>query len=261
MKKVSAALVVIISVFLSLVASFSYVKYMEHSDPENYYLDPNVAISRAEIHNIVQDFIMENPEMIVESVDKMNVAAAKKEQEKTAKFIKNNLQNIHDNPNNPRFGNRNAKVKIVEIFDYRCGFCKRMMKVKDQLIASGVNVEMIFIELPILGEFSDKAARASLAVNIIDNTKYMDFHRELMNYSGPLDSRTIPNIVKSVGISEQEFNKTLDNSNIEKILDDNKRLAASLGILGSPAYLIGEELYSGALSYDELTTIINRLSK
>jgi protein-disulfide isomerase len=261
MKSVNAGLVVVVSVFLSLLASYGYLQLKEKDRPESYSIDPNSSISRVEIENIVQEFILEHPEVIVNSVDKMNVKEAQKEKEKLKTFISENLDSIHSNKNSPKFGNSKAKVKIVEIFDYRCGFCKRMMKVKDELIASGKDVQFIFIELPILGDFSEKASRAALAVNSIDPKKYMDFHRTMMNYSGPIDSYTIPNIVKSVGISEVDFNKALNNSNIDKIINDNKRLAASLNIMGSPAYLIGDELYAGALSYDEISEIIDRLSK
>ncbi len=256
----SIVIVSAITVVLSFSASFGYIKYVEKKNPESYFLDPQQAISRTEIQNIVKDFIIENPALIVESVDRMNLDQARKERDRVQNYIKENLNEIQTSKDDPRIGNPKAKIKIVEFFDYRCGYCKRMMKVKDQLLASGIDLEIVFKEFPVLGEFSDKAARVSLAVNSVDKSKYMDFHRQLMNYTGPTDENALLNIVKAVGISEEQFNKAAKSSNIEKILEGNKKIARSIGILGSPAYLINEEYYPGALSYEEIMEIIKRLS-
>jgi protein-disulfide isomerase len=256
----SFIITVFFAVALSITASFGYVKYVEKKNPESYLLNPEQAISRTEIQNMIKEFIVENPALIVESVDRMNMEQARKEKDRTANFIKENLKEIQTNKDDPRIGNPDAKVKIVEFFDYRCGYCKKMMKVKDQLLASGNDVEIIFKEFPVLGDFSDKAAHAALAVNHIDKRKYMDYHRAMLTYNGPIDENTILNIVKSTGITEEQFNKALKDKSIEKILDDNRKLARNIGIMGSPAYLIGEDYYPGAVSYEEIIEIINRNS-
>lgn len=261
MKSLSTIIIVsFITVCVSFAASFGYIKYVENKRPESYFLDPQQAISRTEIQNIVKDFIIENPALIVESVDRMNLDQARKERERVQNYIKDNIKQIQSSKKDPRIGNPNAKIKIVEFFDYRCGYCKRMMKVKDQLLASGMDIEIVFKEFPVLGDFSEKAARASLAVNSIDKSKYISFHRDLMNYTGPTDENALLNIAKAAGISEEQYSKALKSSNIEEILEDNKKIARAIGILGSPAYLINEEYYPGALSFEEIKEIIERLS-
>ncbi len=249
-----------IAVLLSFLASFGYVKYVEQKNPESYYLDPQQAISRTEIQNIVKEFIVENPKLIVESVDRMNLEEARKERDRTANYIKDNLKEIQNNKKDPRFGKTNAKVKIVEFFDYKCGYCKKMMRVKDEMIARGIDVEFIFKEFPVLGEFSDKAARAALAVNKIDQNKYIEFHRALLTYNGPTDENTIINIVKSIGVPEDKFNNALKDSSIDTMLEANRKLARNIGIMGSPAYLIEDEFYPGALSLEELIELVKKHS-
>ncbi len=262
MKNLTAIVIAcVVTMVLSFSATFGYIKHIENKRPESYLLDPEQAISRTEIQNIVKDFIIENPALIVEAVDRMNMDQARKERERVQNYIKDNLADIQSNKNDPRVGNPKSKIKIVEFFDYRCGYCRKMMIVKDKLLASGIDIEIVFKEFPVLGEFSKQAARASLAVNSIDKSKYLEFHRNLMNYNGPTDENTILNVVKASGIDEAKFNQALKSSNIDKILQENEKIARSMGVMGSPAYLIGEEFYPGALNYEEILEIIKRVYK
>jgi len=260
MKILHFVITVVISMLVALGASFGYIKYVKNANPEGYVLDPNSSITRVEIENIVKEFVLDNPELIVESVDRMNSNQAQKEKDRIDAYINSNIESVHKNPNNPRYGKKGAKLKIVEFFDYRCGYCKRMMSVKDQAVANNLDVEFIFVEFPILGEFSEEASKAALAINIADSSKYIDYHREMLNHNGPVDENTIPSVVAKIGISSEQFAKYLKNPKIKEILEDNKKLARGVGVMGSPAYIIGKEYYPGAMSYEELEAMVKKSS-
>src|SRR3546814_8484669 len=61
-------------------------------------------------------------------------------------------------------GPADAKVSVVEFFDYRCGFCKRMMPDVMRLISDKPHVRVVLKEFPVLGPESVTASRAALAV-------------------------------------------------------------------------------------------------
>ena len=78
---------------------------------------------KEEIQRIIEDYIMANPEVILNSVAEMR-SREEREREIAAK---NNLIDLKDeimnNPTDPVGGNPMGDVTVVEFFDYRCGYC------------------------------------------------------------------------------------------------------------------------------------------
>src|SRR5829696_9146429 len=82
------------------------------------------------------------------------------------------FRSIHD----PIAGNPNGSISIVEFFDYQCSYCITIASSIRSIVKSNPNVRIIFKEYPILGETSNVASRAALAVNKISPQKYYIFH-------------------------------------------------------------------------------------
>src|ERR1700754_2268915 len=68
---------------------------------------------REEVEAIVKNYLLTNPEVLVEAFTELD---NRHNQENFAKLVS------HDN--DPSIGPKNAKVTIVEFFDYNCGYCK-----------------------------------------------------------------------------------------------------------------------------------------
>ena len=67
-----------------------------------------------------------------------------------------------------------AKVAVIEMFDYHCGYCKRAAGQVKELTRNDPDVKVIFRELPILREESDIGAEFALAAR--EQGKFLDFH-------------------------------------------------------------------------------------
>ena len=83
-------------------------------------------INKQEIQNIIEKYILENPEIIIESLEKFT--ADQKEKEKL-NFV-NILNDFYDNKvyaNLPRIGNIDSELIILEFVDYNCGYCKKTL--------------------------------------------------------------------------------------------------------------------------------------
>ena len=82
------------------------------------------AKQRGEIEKIVQDYLLQNPEFMLEVFER--VTSYQKEQED--KRVRDNLvrlnEELYHDPNSVTIGNPKADVAIVEFFDYRCSYCK-----------------------------------------------------------------------------------------------------------------------------------------
>ena len=141
---------------------------------------PTTTMSKAEIETLVKEYILENPEIIRDAIIKLQEKEAVQEQEIYRESIVSAKDALENDPRDPAIGPADAKVTIVEFFDYNCGFCKRATPwVEEAAKKYGDDVRVVFKELPILDDrtkTSRLASRAALAAMKYD----MDEGREIM---------------------------------------------------------------------------------
>ena len=198
---------------------------------------------------------MENPEVILESVDRLR----NKMQENTEtndKFLEENFMQMANNPIIPFMGSDNPKVTIIEFFDYNCGYCKKSLDAIRELLRSEYDLKVSFRDYPILSPSSKIAAQAALAAK--EQGKYFLLHSALMSLQGNLDENKIYSTAESLQIDIIKLKEDMNKPEIKKILEDNEDLARKLNIRGTPTFLINGKLYAGALELNKLKTIINQ---
>ena len=133
---------------------------------------------KAAIEKIVRDYILENPEIITDAV---RILKNRKEQADNAadlQLLASNRNALLNDPESPVGGNPKGDVTVVEFFDYRCGVCKRIHPIVDQLVKSDPNIKRVYKEWPILGPNSVLASRAAIASR--KQGKYLSFHKVMM---------------------------------------------------------------------------------
>ena len=79
-------------------------------------------IDRKEIESIIHEYIMNNPELIIKSVEKLRQVAEQEDDDKKNFLIKN-FELFANDKNIPWQGEENASVILIEFFDYNCGYC------------------------------------------------------------------------------------------------------------------------------------------
>jgi len=212
---------------------------------------------KEEIQRIIEDYIMANPEVILNSVAEMR-SREEREREIAAK---NNLIDLKDeimnNPTDPVGGNPMGDVTVVEFFDYRCGYCKQFYTALNEVIDEDDNVRVVFKELPVLGPSSVLAARAAIAAS--RQNLYNDFHKRMMESKGSFDESQLFDIAEDVGLDVVRLKKDMELRGVQGILDDTKVLADKLSISGTPAIIVGEELIRGAIGKERLKSLIGQV--
>lgn len=207
-----------------------------------------------------KEFIDNNPRVILDSVqrfvDKEQAEAQKKQQEQVEVNVKKNIDRIRDEKHTGVANPDGTKV-VVEFFDYNCGYCKMGSKAIESIVKKDPTVKVIFRDFPIFGGMSMEAAKYSVAVAITTPSKYLDFHSALMA-SEASSIENIENALKEAKISVDRVKRTLKTraEDIEKRLNENRRLGEEIGIRGTPAFLIGDEFIPG---YVDETTILEKL--
>ncbi len=205
------------------------------------------AASKSEIEKIVREYIIENPEIIEEAL----IALTEKEKVAQAAAAKAaiaaNADKLYAHAGDYSVGPDDAKVTVVEFFDYRCGYCKRSVDWIQKLPNEyDGEVRVVFKELPIFGGVSETAALAALAAGKQD--KYVEMHMALMNIKSndDLTESNIDAVARAAGIDVSKMRADMKSASVRKQLADMKALGESLVVTGTPGFFIGDQHIEGA---------------
>ena len=156
----------------------------------------------------------------------------------------------------PIVGDPDAKYTIVEFFDYRCGYCSKQANDLAKLLEEKNNVKIIYLESPIFGGISDTVARVALSIWNSNPDLYFDVHNKFMNLGPRMKKDNIIDTLNELKLNGElifaEAEKDIDN----KIILQNRSLAQSLNLRGTPALIINDNLSPGYLKYENLITFI-----
>lgn len=191
-----------------------------------------------DIRRIIYDYLMENPEVIIEAVNAYSARERELARTHAKETAAANLSALL-NPDHGFIAGKDpdkAKVAVIEMFDYHCSFCKRAAPLIKQTIETDKNVKIVFRELPILREESDYAAEMSLASR--EQGKFLDFHFAMMGASGVLTKERVQSFAKQQGLDVAKLEKARQNSEISAAIIEDHEIAAEMGVEGTPMFII-----------------------
>ena len=157
-------------------------------------------------------------------------------------------------PADPTAGNPAATVTLVEFYDTRCPYCRRMMGATEELLRTDPGVRIVFKDLPILGPASQLESRALLAAQ--RQGGYLRLQAAVMRTSAPSTSDSLRAEAERQGLDGAALLRDMDDPAIKARLDANIALAQQIGIQGTPAMVIGAHLIPGAVSLDDLRAAV-----
>lgn len=208
------------------------------------------------VEGLVRDYILDNPEVIIESMQNYQIRQQLAEQEAAAAAVATYSDELRNDASSPVAGNPDGDVTVVEFFDYRCAYCKKVLPGIQDLLKSDGNVRYVFKEFPILGPDSVTASRAALAVWSLDPEKYFGFHQALMEARGTLGEEQVLAIAKKLGLDPKAVKETMAKPEIQETIERNIALAQKLNVQGTPAFVIGDTLMPGAMDADQLRELV-----
>jgi protein-disulfide isomerase len=205
------------------------------------------------VNTLIGDYIKNNPEEILASLEQHQIDQAARAEEVAAEtYVKN--KDYFESDAVETVGNENADVKVIEFFDYNCGYCKRAFTDIQTLLDKDKNVEVVFVEMPILGPTSLTAAKWALAAAKQD--KYFEFHAALMKYPGQKNESSLEKLAEEVGLDVAQLKEDANDEELLANLEKNLALAREMGISGTPGFIVNGEVYRGYLGYDGLQAVI-----
>lgn len=206
---------------------------------------------RAEIEKIIREYLIANPEVLVEAQQALEEKRQEQERIAQQETITNSAEELFNSEYDGIVGNPEGSVTIVEFFDYNCGFCERAMEDMEALVEANPDLRFVLKEFPILGPDSQKAHVVSMAFRALAPEKYGEFHRALLT-SGRATEATAIETALALGVDEAALREEMKNPAIAEAFGKTYELANALAITGTPSYVVGNEVIYGALGQDVL---------
>ncbi len=215
-----------------------------------------VSPEQARFEEAIHGYLLDHPNVVVEVLQLLRARDKQAEAQKGRANLVKYRDTLLNDPTSPVGGNPNGDVTVIEFFDYHCGYCKRVLPTVRAMLDEDPGVRIVYKEYPILGPASVLAARAALASLRQDAGKYRVFHETMMASKARLNERRILDIAEEVGFDPDRLKADMNDPEIEGTIQRNLALADSLGINGTPTFVIGDTIVPGAVDLDTLRSLI-----
>jgi protein-disulfide isomerase len=201
-----------------------------------------VSGDRARIERIVRDYILEHPEIIPEAIKRL-------QDREVAKVLDSSRQEFETPFGGAWAGAEDGDVVLVEFFDYACPYCRSSVADVDRLLKEDKRLKVVWRDFPVLGPQSEEAAMASLSA--ARQNRYQAFYGAMFDAGRPSRAAMIK-AVRAARLDEGRTGRDLGSSELKAEIAKNLDLGRTLGLTGTPSYMIGDRILSGAVGYDEL---------
>lgn len=190
---------------------------------------------KKEIEQLIHDYLVNNPEVLVEASQALQQKQQQSMQEQAKAAISEHAKALFTE-DLAVAGNPKGNVTIVEFFDYQCIHCKKMQPVISELINKDKNVRVIYKEFPIFGKTSELASKVALAAAM--QGKYKLMHDALLSVDKRLNETIIMEKAKAVGLNMEKLKKDMDSDRVKTELKENRELAENMHLMGTPAFIV-----------------------
>jgi len=210
-----------------------------------------------QVETVIENYLMNNPQFVIAMLNNAADYANAEEMRKTEQALMSKAEQLYADSRDFFIGKPDAPITVVEFLDYNCGYCKRAFPDLMRLAEANDDIRIIFKEYPILGPTSTLAAQTVLAAK--EQGKYMELHRTLFESKASLNTARLNKFIKQNGLDVDEINERAQKASIKKHIQDTLTLGQSIGINGTPAFIINDKLYPGALSYAEMQNLVDQV--
>ncbi len=206
---------------------------------------PFSAEQRAAIVEILREALRSDPSILREAFAALEAAERAAEAEARRQAVRAEAEALFRNADDPALGPARARVTVVEFTDYRCPYCRSMRGVILDLLRQERDVRVVVKPVPILGPASMMAARAALAAHL--QGKFAPFHDALLALRGEIDEATLFQVAAEVGLDAARLRRDMAGLEVTRRISSALTLAHALGLQGTPAYVVGETVFAGAV--------------
>ena len=196
-------------------------------------------------HAQTRDYLVANPEILPQMVGAYE-----------ADLASQRLKAVAGDVNRPFaeaiLGNPEGSKVLVKFTDYACGYCRTSVADIDRLIAANPDLKVVVREWPIF-EGSEAAARMGLAA--AKQGKYDAFYHAMFQM-GPPTAQSIAAAAQAAGIDVEAARTYGASDEVTTELARTDAMARQLGFTGTPSWVMGDEVFEGAIGFDRLASLV-----
>jgi len=154
----------------------------------------------------------------------------------------------------PMLGDKDAPIEMIIFDDFQCPFCARFEQqsfkaIKKEYIDTG-KVKFIYLHLPLgFHPMAGPAAQATECAN--DQGKFWELHDKIFANQGSLNEENLKKWAEELGLDMEDFNSCYDSGKYSEQVQEEMELGRSVGIQGTPSFLINGKLAVGALPMED----------
>jgi protein-disulfide isomerase len=158
-------------------------------------------------------------------------------------------------------GNPQAELKLIEFFDYNCGYCRQAARDIRPLLTANRDVAVVLVNYAVLGIPSIGATRVALAFSKQKGAKYLDFHQQMFEVRGTRGDDAAIAIALKLGANKAQLLKDADSEAVTNAMLTAARVGEKFGFMATPSYLLGREGYAGFLTLAQKQAAIDEARK
>lgn len=193
----------------------------------------------ARIGEIAAEYLVSHPEVLVAVSQKLQAQQEARQQLQFAVRVMDNQAALLNDADTPAFGPENAKVAVIEFFDYQCVHCSSVAPELEKVMKTHPDVRYIFKEWPIFAdrwENSQAATERGLSVwKQIGAEAYVTYHNAIYA-TGKIEGNLTKEDIERAAAKAGWHNAGKDN--FIPLLEKNDALARALGLTGTPGIIV-----------------------
>jgi protein-disulfide isomerase len=212
---------------------------------------------RAAFRDEVRAYLLENPEVLVEAMDILQMREQDAAAQRDLQMLADNSETIFQNAADWVGGNPDGDVVLVEFMDYRCGYCRKAYSEVEELVNSDGNIRFVVKEFPILGEASLLSSQFAISVRQLHGDQaYKAAHDALISLRGEPTTETLERLASDLGLDPQPILARMGSDEVKAVISANHALADTMEISGTPTFVLKNMMLRGYVPLDAMRDIV-----
>jgi protein-disulfide isomerase len=205
---------------------------------------------RDEIVRVVREALKADPSILRDAVVTLQADDQAREAAESQAAIKKNEQALLATFGDPEAGNRNGDITVVEFYDPRCPYCRKMLSGIDGMLQRDHGVRLVFKDIPVLGPASEMEARAILAAK--NQGAYLKMQAALMTDPAQPSADMIAQKARLLDLDAGKLATDMNSQAVTDKLKANLALSRSLKVTGTPTFVVGSTVIPGMVDAAQL---------
>jgi len=204
----------------------------------------------------VLQIIRKHPEVIVESLQAYQLQEQQQLQKTRQKFLqelKTNTKGVIGE--SPTIGSTTLSTVLIEFSDFQCPYCAEAETTLKPLLEKHPNLTLVYKNFPLSEIHPEALSAAAAAWAAKQQGKFWEYHDALFANQKQLGEALYLDLAKKFNLDLAKFkrDRLLANSALQKDL----QLAESLGLSGTPSFVLNSKNFSGAVELSEIERILS----